>query len=283
MDYSIDNFIKIGASHKICEDYSLCGQIGDVPYIIVSDGCSSSKHTDLGARILCHTAVKVLKHCSPVLDIINYEYLGKSIVQRANLIADTLMLPKSALDATLLIAYIIKNKYRCMMYGDGCYIVGNSKTKTATLTEVSYESNAPFYLSYDNDINPKKHQSYFDIFVDEGRVETVTDLNTSERSTNLYNVKDKFDKSGLVSDGDFILLSTDGIDTFISPTGDKKSTVELTKDLIDFKSCAGEFIRRRTQRVLKNLSVDSMTNVDDFTIAGIYMESDKNENTENPG
>lgn len=281
MKYSVDNFIKIGSSHKLCEDYSLCGMIGDIPYIIVSDGCSSSKHTDVGARILCHTAVDVLKRNSNDLQKLTYKCLGELILDDALPIARSLSLPKTALDATLLISYVVNGECICCMYGDGTYIINDSKEQTKTLIEVSYESNAPLYLSYSD--SQCAMEKYLKIFDGCKRIETIIDLGTLSAISESRDVQDALAIVTAFSEGDFILLTTDGIDTFVSPAGETKSTVVLAKDLIDFKGYNGEFVRRRTQRVLKNLAVENITNIDDFTIAGIYMESDSNETIKDIG
>ena len=56
----VDTFSKIGKTHKICEDYILSGT-KPFPYIIISDGCSSSEGTDMGARLLCFLAQQYIR------------------------------------------------------------------------------------------------------------------------------------------------------------------------------------------------------------------------------
>jgi hypothetical protein len=50
-----DIFRRIGATHAVCEDYIIEGN-KPFPFIILADGCSTAKNTDMGARILCHLA-----------------------------------------------------------------------------------------------------------------------------------------------------------------------------------------------------------------------------------
>jgi hypothetical protein len=49
-----DFIFETGDSHAVCEDYGRQGMVGDVAYIIQSDGCSDPKSpdTDFGARLL---------------------------------------------------------------------------------------------------------------------------------------------------------------------------------------------------------------------------------------
>ena len=54
-----DSVFNIGATHAVCQDYVIArsgettfGSPNAGPYIILSDGCSSSPDTDMGARLL---------------------------------------------------------------------------------------------------------------------------------------------------------------------------------------------------------------------------------------
>src|SRR5215203_2249321 len=49
-----DCFFNIGATHSVCQDYVVAS-----PYLILSDGCSSSPDTDIGARLLVKAAERV--------------------------------------------------------------------------------------------------------------------------------------------------------------------------------------------------------------------------------
>ena len=62
----IDSFLKIGHSHEQCQDYILTGT-DPCPYIILADGCSGAEDSDIGARLLCHTALKYLKKAKGIL------------------------------------------------------------------------------------------------------------------------------------------------------------------------------------------------------------------------
>ena len=112
-----DTFLKIGKTHQVCEDYIITGD-SPVKYNILSDGCSSSKDTEMGARILCHLAKQFLLYRKddyrfPALD---YDEMGSWIIHNAELAARQLGLKKSCLDATLIIAYEYDGKYHIYMY-----------------------------------------------------------------------------------------------------------------------------------------------------------------------
>ncbi len=104
-----DWFLRTGSTHKMCEDYALTndrfnpgnptapGPIIGTPFAILADGCSSSPHTDFGARLLSASVrhiVREFPHLEPVR-----VYLS---AWRAALAAtQSLHLPLDSLDTTL--------------------------------------------------------------------------------------------------------------------------------------------------------------------------------------
>jgi len=56
-----DSIFTIGKTHRICQDYAHTGNKNGMFYAILSDGCSSSEHTDLGSRIMVKTAEKYIE------------------------------------------------------------------------------------------------------------------------------------------------------------------------------------------------------------------------------
>ena len=59
-----DAYFEIGATHLVCQDYALAFANNEYAYAIVSDGCTSSPNTDIGARLISVIAK----------DAINYLY-----------------------------------------------------------------------------------------------------------------------------------------------------------------------------------------------------------------
>ena len=285
--YSIDNLIKIGSSHILCEDYSLTGLIpsfrecDDVPYIIVSDGCSSSEFTDIGSRILCLSANKVLHSMLFNLPDITPEIFGEKVISTSEPIARSMGLGLECLDATLIVAFVVNGKLRCFAYGDGCIILGTKGTNSTRFFNISYETNAPFYLTYS--ASSKKKEGYFEKF---GDGKKKTEYQCLFPTFNQHN--DKIDQKEIITNpvtepfvyygeffkDDYILVMTDGIEQFMTPNGVKKTVVDVVEELTSFKSYAGEFVKRRTGRVLKDLKIQGFENVDDFSIAGIYTEEE---------
>ncbi len=74
-----DSVYVIGDGHQVCEDYARSGCFSDmwisedglrsaVHYALVSDGCSGSKDTDIGSRLIINAAERMIHECGSVLN-----------------------------------------------------------------------------------------------------------------------------------------------------------------------------------------------------------------------
>ena len=84
-----DSYFEIGNTHQICQDYALSGNYKDMYYSVVSDGCSSAEHSEIGAQILCHVARYNLQlhydlFVEGVKQTTMMSLLGNSILRRAD-------------------------------------------------------------------------------------------------------------------------------------------------------------------------------------------------------
>ena len=63
--FYVDDYFHIGQMHlgsgKPCQDYSFSGIIDEGAFAIVSDGCSTGRHTDVGARIIVLSTVNAIQ------------------------------------------------------------------------------------------------------------------------------------------------------------------------------------------------------------------------------
>src|ERR1043166_8156900 len=91
-----DATINIGSTHAICQDYA----IARGRYVVLSDGCSSSPDTDIGARLLVKALDQSLSTAT------NIEELHKESARIALGWASMLGLPAQSVDATLLSAHV---------------------------------------------------------------------------------------------------------------------------------------------------------------------------------
>ena len=162
----IDIFLEIGHQHKVCEDYIISGNAPE-PFIILSDGCSSSNNTEMGARILCHLAKQYLRYRGNDLHNIDHKKMGRWIIHNAEMTARQLGLTLNCLDATLMVSYFIDNRLYVFVYGDGVIVL--KKGDEFSYYIVDFSNNAPYYLSYliDDFRNDLYHQNKNSKFVKE--------------------------------------------------------------------------------------------------------------------
>jgi Protein phosphatase 2C len=273
----IDHLLKIGKTHKICEDYIISGY-DPVPYIILSDGCSSSKNTDIGARILCHRAKQYLQRYTNSFNSINGIEMGDYIIWSSKLAIDLLGLDVTALDATLIITYYYDGLININMYGDGCIVVID---KTSTMIEtVEYSKNTPYYLSYklDYERNEIYHSNKITKMVDKRyyyNSPDSTDLITGtmdydEPCISKYLIEPNRDKT--------IFILSDGISTFFNKEQTKfLSIIDLIKDFSSFKTLKGEFLQRRLlskKGAITKLEQQGYDHLDDLSIGAFVIGED---------
>ena len=146
-----NSYYEIGYDHKVCEDYSLSGQKDSLLYTVLSDGCSSSENSDVGARLLCHIAKGIILYLNDrgvnIFNAQEYQTIFKELLIRKCLeVKQSLGTSIDTFDATLL-ASIIKDGYALnMAWGDG-YLVKIKKGMGIETTEIKYTTGAPYYLS----------------------------------------------------------------------------------------------------------------------------------------
>lgn len=283
MTINVDTHCIIGAVHDNCEDYALAGVTESFAYAIVSDGCSSSKNTDIGARLIVHSASQIIENeirfslkfmkdynDETTEDCLNslYDYIGKEVIAKANSIRQSLNLEMQSLDASLLIALKLKENGRSIVfaYGDG-NIIAKSKDELR-LISIHYNHNAPNYLSYQ--LSPCRQEIY-DRSVIAG----------NKKSFNVYNAngdmsvvdcenQTKIDRSIFVfDDPDYIALSSDGMESYNDKINQIK-TFDIFKKFTDFKNYNGEFVKRRLKAFERECNKLSWKHDDDISLSVIY-------------
>lgn len=262
---NIDNFLEIGASHKICEDYIISGD-DPVPYIILSDGCSTANNSEMGSRILCHLAKQYLKYRQDDLDNIDYWKLGTWVIHNAELIARQLGLSSSCLTATLTVAYYIDNQIRIMMYGDGSIITVDTDG-TIHVTSVEYKNNSPYYLVY---------------LIDQGRGDMYQKNNPTKYINYIHGDTEPYIVDQLYKTPTDIkipmefltLITSDGIDSFLKKEGNSTqylNSKEIIPLCIAFKSTKGKFLKRRLNKQMLEFTKANISHFDDLSI-GAFLD-----------
>jgi len=278
MKIHIDHLSKIGKTHKICEDYIISGY-DPVPYIILADGCSSSKDTDVGARILCLIAQQYLKYNRDSIQDIDETKMGQYIINRADLLMIQLGLDNSALDATLIIAYYDSKVLKIIMYGDGSIIsVNNDRMKIET---IDYTKNTPYYLSYN--LNRKRRDIYYSNKI----IKTVTqhyypheDLQNDSLVVGTQDYDKEYISAYVIEpdENTTVLICSDGISTFFNKEQSEFLHLrDFVNDFTSFKTLKGEFLKRRLlskKGAITKLKQKGYEHLDDLSIGAFTIEGE---------
>jgi len=270
---TLDSAFAIGSTHNVCEDYAIAG-LSPIPHLIVSDGCSSSPQTDVGARILAHAAADTLYafYNTPEMGaVVGYEALGYEIIDRAKSHARMQHLHPYCLDATLLLCFVIKNTAIFYMYGDGNFITIDGQG-TIQYTEVEFDGSRPYYLSYWT--NQGRSKEYMETIVtEENGLENKQTICVNNTGLPLF-TRQRFDepsRSSLKLDGSGILaLTSDGVSQFKNiDSREIHPTYRTLLRMCEFKNTRGVFAKRRLQRFLKTEMKEGNTNLDDVSLAAL--------------
>jgi len=255
---TIDSFYSNGKLHgHKGEDYAIHGE----DYFIICDGCSSSKNSDLVARIQAYTAVKYINTliCSE-----NYELIAKCIGNDIKSILSNLMLYDTIPLSTLIIGFKYKDYFTVIVYGDGVltYKYNNSEQRIIT---IDYNNNAPFYPYYysDKHLIDQYKTRYPDVEkeVCDNEFITIANCNGIEKP-------EAFDF--LIEDLEYLFMFSDGIQDF-SKRNEKIDLKSAINSFVEMKNTNGAFIQRRCKRQLKEFEKDGIFPNDDFSMAGFHI------------
>lgn len=255
-----DAYFTIGKTHTVCQDYAI--GIASPCMAVLSDGCSSSPHTDYGARLLSRLAAM---------------YGVQEAAPRAAPIVEALALPPSCLNATLMLAKWddTMKSVRVEVAGDGVVLARRRDGGSPTIITSDFPSGAPRYPSYD--LDPAMRAQYVQEF---GGVQHVTTSTGDGPFTQVRTPEDAPHESlrfeFLSSIFDLVLVLSDGALSFHRPVGDRGGMepvplAEIVVEMLAVKNYGGEFITRRAKRFLKDAYARGWHHDDDFSVAAIYV------------
>jgi len=305
-----DAYFEIGSTHIVCEDYALTGTSdGELAYAILCDGCSSSKHTDLGARLLAHIAKDALLYLNrrKLLHIENQnltiflddlqELFKELVLKKVSEVKATLCLNTDAFDATLLISVVVGPLHRFIMsWGDGYFLIKRKPPKDCTIYGIEmisteYLSGAPFYLSYA--LSHDRSISYRDTFgnfsINRYRSQFVhnsTGIVELNKSKKIKSLEDSSMESIFIDESEEtvqdpkdyfeqpiaqIIMSSDGLGTY-KKGQEEISIPSLLPEILNYKNPKGEFVQRRMRNtVSRDHREQGITHYDDISFAVINL------------
>ena len=264
--------INIGATHSLCQDYVIAQSDG--PYVILSDGCSSSPDTDIGARLLVKAAENILTG----QEVDDVEQLHKEAARLALGWAGSIGVPAQAVDATLVTVQVSRESLTVACSGDGVILL-ESREGILDLFRISSPSGYPFYPAY-------LHQAErFEELVSNGRTTKeikhfrrdsanrhfeLIDVITSDSPTEVFRLN--------ASDYKYAAVASDGIDSFFhtqqSASGKRVENVSLLdvlEEFWSFKNRHGAFVERRLKRFMKDTLANGWQHADDLSIGVIHL------------
>lgn len=272
-----DHAFHIGKPHLTggtpCQDYALSGLCGDAAYAIVSDGCSSGRETDVGARLVAH-AMK-MELCEKGSTIKTLAGIQARLPTASNMWG----FEEQDLLATCVSAYITDGFVRIRMFGDGVFAF-KFKNGAVDMHQYEWNKNAPFYPAY------WTHKA-FDAFVafhsDEphpllGRRAlfrldgtVVRNVKAHSISEGVYDLQARLTPWELRHhDGlEYVAVFTDGITQV-----DGLSWEDAVRQLLLFKTIEGSFAKRRLMRVVKDAEKNGRGCLDDIAYAVIRIGGD---------
>jgi len=264
-----DYIYTIGKSHTTCDDFSYYKDYGSFQVGIVCDGCSSSKHTDIGSRLLVSEVLNNLSarnigfaECEIMLEL----SLSGCFANYKNIYGDNF------LDCTIIFSLTFDNITKVYMIGDGS-ILATKKDGTKEITTINFENNAPAYLSYKLDENRKQQylklssKYTFKKMIEKQNsdfnkvVSTNTDaFPMQDIPVNIFEFKHSEYKN--------LICVTDGIDSFIS----EGISIHAEKQLLDLKTLNGFFFQRQILGIKKLFEKQNIYNQDDLSGVALIFE-----------
>lgn len=256
-----NHYFRIGSMHGICEDYARSGITPNGrAYAIVSDGCSSSLDTDVGARIVSLEAERFIRAREEIPTGLEIAFLAREKIIN-------LGLQPSAMDTTLIIALEDKEKnIKIHGWGDGAII--SQSSSGWGIDEYEYNPNFPFYLSYLTD--PDRMELW-----KESGLELIctSKLLLTEDIQRLIKNPCKWENTFCIAPEMSLFIVTDGLSSFektnIDPRNKRIRSEQIAEELIKVKFPRGKFVEKRVRRFLKNFKKEGIVNTDDFAVAGI--------------
>ena len=258
-----DATINIGSMHSICQDYAIAGN----EYVILSDGCSSSPDTDIGARLLVRAMDQTLSKHGFFEISGRHQESARVALGWANLLG----LPPRCVDATLITAHVSGNDLVIACSGDGVIIL-ESHTGNLDVYAISSPSGYPFYPSYVH--QPDRLAELLN------NNRCVKEVKHFSRKSSEVTISDSLTVTFKLNAADYkyVAVASDGINSFFhtqQATNGKRVEAVCLPDVLNefwsFKNSHGAFVERRLKRFKKDTYAKGWQHADDLAIAVIHL------------
>ncbi|GBC62801.1 Uncharacterized protein DENIS_3778 [Desulfonema ishimotonii] len=270
MKLNADHYFTGKNRHRPCEDYAVSGT-EPVPYAILADGCSASPGSHTGAMLLALSARREVRRIfrrGAAQSVPDYEALGRAVIRRAARMARLADLPETALDATLMTAFVTAETVIVHAYGDGFIIAKRRGKPDLCVAEIRYETNAPYYLSYQTD---RARNRRYGVEMDGAKVIQCDgeSLRVGYDAPVCYRFP--------VREFSLVALASDGLASFADKIAPEKGLIPATdmiREFTAFRNFNGQFVRRRARRAVTTCEKRGVVSTDDISVAAIYAEEE---------
>lgn len=284
LNFHADHYFHIGSSHyssgKPCQDYALSEANNFLACAIVSDGCSTGRHTDIGSRVLTLSTIQAVRdHFRATERYIGNAVIGITSRQQQIISTSRMLLGLNHEDmlATCGYVYITHLGGFVHIQGDGVVAL-KYRDGQIKMHRFEWANNTPFYPSYGD-----------------GGVETFVRAHGGDlevvrmtQSTVVYQSKTGTyvggDPKGLTLrqglEGIVINIREEDLNLieFVAVFSDGVNQIESVDwisavvDFLSFKSTTGEFAKRRMIRGVQNYQKTGKGPIDDISYAVVRIE-----------
>lgn len=266
-----DSFYSIGHTHKVCQDYALCGELENTwpNWVALSDGCSSSPHTDVGARLIVWAALKAVALTG------NSHWFPDQFIQ--NVFKNSLV-KENSLDATLLILEAPQDQdhIEAHIFGDGVvFALRNDDLIEAWQIE---QADAPAYLS--NLLTKDRLKRYLEKwggkrvvnhYLDGTLVDSFRDEITVENSGWNFGFDIVLDRN----EYQMVCVGSDGLDSFVDQDLNRVPLTDVLGQIANISNSNGTFLERNVGFFLKKKCPKlGWKNQDDVSVAGFWCKEE---------
>jgi hypothetical protein len=281
-----DSYFEIGSTHMVCQDYALHGQVKDMVYAIVSDGCSEAPHSEIGAQIMCHVAqyyVNLFYHTGAFAECSMetlVSLLGNSILTRVDEIRKLYPIDRGALQATLLITISfgkepetgvlnigVPSIRRTMVFawGDG-FIIEKQNTYTV-VHELNFPSGAPYYLVTDQKMYEAKIEDPELIY----KQHWISKKGTEVQEEKLDPFQGFFKEYSVGGRPISLTVCSDGLKSYQDQALKSVDLLTMAPAFVDYKSSTGVFVQRNMNFMKIANKKLQRTHYDDVSTAAILV------------
>ncbi len=284
MRFHTDEHFNIGHEHvtggKPCQDHALSGVHEGAAYAVVSDGCSSGGHTDIGARLMSLSAAAAIReHWSSTQNAVALS-APQDVVLRQRLILggikETLRLESDDMLATCAYVYLSPEGGFIHLRGDG--VIALVYDDGIVLRRYDWPNNTPFYPAYventlpvfvsahGGDINARVLTEK--TFTNRAGAQLLPEANRNfSIADGIRGVTIPVSKDELANRLAYVAVFSDGVCRV-----ENMDWQDAARELLAFKSAEGVFAKRRMMRFMKDTRAVGKGPLDDIAYAVIRID-----------